>query len=243
MGNLNQPSIIQGRSLERVAVLCSGGLDSCVLLAQLAGERQVFPLYVEGGLAWEGFERLALDSYLEAIKQPNVSPLSILEMPVRNLYGDHWSTTGKEVPDANTPDSSVYLPGRNVLLLGLAAVWGAINDVSDIVIGSLDHNPFPDATPEFFADYSRLLTSSLSHETRISAPFRTRTKAEIIGEFSTLPLELTLTCISPRSVGMEAGLEILHCGICNKCRERQEAFLSAGVPDRTLYAASPPALG
>jgi 7-cyano-7-deazaguanine synthase len=29
---------------------------------------------------------------------------------------------------------------------------------------------------------------------------------------------------------------LLHCGNCNKCRERREAFRDAGVPDRTRYA-------
>ena len=229
--------------MERIAVLCSGGLDSCVLLAHLAREKQVFPLYVEAGLAWEGHERKALDAYLDAVQGPNLAPLSVLEMPVRNLYREHWSTSGKDVPDAEAPDLDVYLPGRNVLLLGLAAVWGAINDVSDIVIGSLDQNPFPDATPEFFTDYSRLLSSSLSHETRIEAPFRSRTKAEIIEEFSSLPLELTLTCISPRSNGSGAEPAILHCGVCNKCRERREAFFKAGAEDRTFYAMGASGLG
>jgi 7-cyano-7-deazaguanine synthase in queuosine biosynthesis len=29
---------------------------------------------------------------------------------------------------------------------------------------------------------------------------------------------------------------LLHCGACNKCRERREAFAAAGVKDLTLYA-------
>jgi 7-cyano-7-deazaguanine synthase len=31
---------------------------------------------------------------------------------------------------------------------------------------------------------------------------------------------------------------VLHCGACNKCRERREAFAAAGVEDRTTYATS-----
>ncbi len=229
--------------MERVAVLCSGGLDSCVLLAHLAHDRQVFPLYVDAGLAWEVHERQALETFLDAVQQANLSPLTVLEMPVRKLYGDHWSTSGKDVPDTDAPDLDVYLPGRNVLLLGLVSVWGSINNVSEIAIGSLDQNPFPDATPEFFADYSRLLSGSLSHEIRIDAPFRSRTKAEIIQEFSSLPLELTLTCISPRPNSAGTDPAVLHCGACNKCKERQDAFRKAGVQDRTLYATETSTLG
>lgn len=43
-----------------------------------------------------------------------------------------------------------------------------------------------------------------------------------------LPLHLTLSCLHPMSDGR-------HCGDCNKCRERAEAFAAAGVPDRTDY--------
>jgi 7-cyano-7-deazaguanine synthase len=218
--------------LDRVAVLASGGLDSSVLLADLARDHEVLPVYVEAGLAWEDFERRALDDYLAALKGSNVHPLTVLELPVRSLYGRHWSTTGEDVPDADAPDIDVYLPGRNVLLLGLTAVWCALNDVHEIAIGSLDDNPFPDATPAFFADYGKLLSSSLSHELTISAPYRHRHKAEIIAAFPELPLELTLTCMSPQ---LDSEV-LMHCGACNKCNERQTAFRAAGVTDKTRYA-------
>nr|ART40095.1 K414 [uncultured bacterium] len=203
-----------------------------MLLADLARNHEVFPVYVEAGLAWEKLERKALDVYLSALPSSNIRPLTVLQLPVRSLYGEHWSTTGEDVPDADAPDIDVYLPGRNVLLLGLTGVWCALNDVHEVAIGSLDDNPFPDATPEFFADYSKVLSASLSHELTISAPYRHRHKAEIIAEFPDLPLELTLTCMSPR---VEDDT-LIHCGACNKCNERQVAFRQAGVEDRTRYA-------
>jgi 7-cyano-7-deazaguanine synthase len=218
--------------LERIAVLASGGLDSSVLVADLARTREVFPVYVEAGLAWEKMERRALDAYLGALPDANIHKLTVLQLPVRSLYGEHWSTTGENVPDADAPDIDVYLPGRNVLLLGLSGVWCALNDVHEVAIGSLDDNPFPDATPEFFADYSKVLSASLSHRLTISAPYRQRHKAAIIAEFPDLPLELTLTCMSPQLDGSA----LVHCGACNKCNERQVAFRDAGVEDRTRYA-------
>lgn len=219
--------------MERLAVLASGGLDSAVLLADLGRENIVFPVYVEAGLAWEEREKRALTAYLDALELPNMRPLTVLEMPVRSLYGKHWSTTGEDVPGYEAPDEDVYLPGRNVLLIGVTAVWCAMNDVSGIAIGSLDHNPFPDATPSFFEDYGRVLSSSLDHPLRIVAPYRSREKAEIIAAFPTLPLELTLTCMQP--LAADDG-SLVHCGDCNKCRERREAFRDAGVEDRTRYA-------
>lgn len=218
--------------MDRVAVLASGGLDSAVLLADFGRESTVFPVYVEAGLSWETAEKQALEAFLAALDRPNVQPMTTLELPARNLYGEHWSTTGEGVPAYQAPDSAVYLPGRNVLLIGLTAVWCALNNVSAIAIASLDENPFPDATPRFFEEYGRLLSGALSHQLRVIAPYRGLHKADLVARFADLPLELTLTCMAPRIDGQG----VVHCGACNKCRERQEAFRSAGVADRTRYA-------
>ena len=217
-----------GRTVKRVAVLASGGLDSAVLIADLAGEATVFPVYVEAGLAWEEEEKYALRAFLDALNDANVQPLTALELPLGRLYGEHWSTTGEGVPAYGAPDSAVYLPGRNVLLIGVTAVWSALHGIGTIAIGSLDANPFPDATASFFEGYGRLLSEALAHEIEVVAPYRGLHKSDLIARFGALPLHLTLTCMGPR--------EGKHCGACNKCRERQEAFRHAGMSDRTRYA-------
>src|SRR5439155_25094861 len=132
------------RSVKRVAVLASGALDSAALIADLAGEAIVFPVYVEAGLAWEDREKHALRAFLDALNDTNVQPLTALELPLRRLYGEHWSTTGESVPDYGAPDSAVYLPWRNVVLIGVTAVWCALHHIGMIAIGSLDANPFPE---------------------------------------------------------------------------------------------------
>lgn len=215
--------------MEKIAVLASGGLDSAVLLAELASAAQVYPIYVKCGLKWEAEELRALHSFLAALKNPHVMPLAVLEIPTAALYGDHWSLSGARVPDADAPDSEVLIPGRNILLLGTAAVWSSTHGVSRIAIGSLDGNPFPDATHEFFQSFARALSLGLGRAIQIEAPFRGIHKEELIRRSRSLPLGLTLTCMAPK--------EGVHCGQCNKCRERQLAFQKAGIADRTVYAA------
>ena len=219
--------------MRRIAVLASGGLDSAVLLSDLARENTVFPVYIAADLAWETREQDALNAYLSAVANANLRPLTVLDMPSRGLYGEHWSVTG-DAPGYDEPDEAVYIPGRNVLLIGVTAVWCALNDVEAIAIGSLDDNPFPDATPAFFEDYGRLLSGALDHGLEVMAPYRQQHKSQIIAHFPDLPLHLTLTCMAP----VERDGEVLHCGDCNKCRERQEAFATANVQDRTAYVPS-----
>lgn len=228
--------------MDRVAVLTSGGLDSAVLVADLAQNADVFPLYVEFGLAWEAAEQKALQTYLAALNGARVAPLTTLAVPADRVYGRHWSLTGEDVPDSEASIDADYLPGRNVLLLGVTAVWCALHDVHRIALGSLMQNPYSDATPEFFADYSRLLSGALSHGIEVVAPYRGMEKSDLIRAHPELPLHLTLTCI-----GQKAGESLdegdaagpLHCGACLKCHERHQAFVEAGAPDRTRYAVAP----
>ncbi len=213
--------------MEKISVLASGGLDSSVLIAKLAADAEVYPIYMRCGFAWEHIEIRSLQSFLDALHNRNVMPTTVLSAPTSVLYGDHWSVTGARVPAADEPDENTYLPGRNILLISLAAIWGSTHGVSRIAIGSLGGNPFPDATPEFFQTFARSLRMGLAHEVTIEAPLRGFHKEDLIKQFKDLPLELTLTCMAPK--GSQ------HCGQCNKCFERQQAFRKAGVEDRTVY--------
>jgi 7-cyano-7-deazaguanine synthase len=213
--------------VEKISVLASGGLDSSVLIAKLAADAEVYPIYVRCGFAWEEMELNGLQAFLDALHNRNVKPTTVLSAPTAVLYGDHWSVNGARVPGADEPDENTYLPGRNILLISLAAIWGSTHGVSRIAIGSLGGNPFPDATPDFFETFARVLSIGLGHNVIIDAPLRGFHKEDLIKQFKDLPLELTLTCMAPK--GSQ------HCGQCNKCFERQQAFHKAGVVDRTVY--------
>ena len=213
--------------MDKVAVLASGGLDSSVLIAKLAADAEVYPIYVRCGFKWEDAELAVLRLFVDALENQRVRPTIELSAPVAALYGDHWSVTGERVPAADEPDENTYLPGRNILLISLAAIWCSTHGVGRIAIGSLGGNPFPDATPEFFESFGRDLSRGLKHEIAIEAPLRGFHKDELLRQFKELPLELTLTCMAPEGSR--------HCGRCNKCFERQQAFAKAGVFDRTSY--------
>ena len=213
--------------VEKISILASGGLDSSVLIAKLAADAEVHPIYVRCGFAWEEMELKGLQAFLDALHNRNVMPTTVLSAPTSVLYGDHWSVTGARVPAADEPDENTYLPGRNILLISLAAIWCSTHGVSRIAIGSLGGNPFPDATPEFFETFARVLSMGLGHNVVIEAPLRGFHKEDLIKQFKDLPLDLTLTCMAPK--------DGKHCGQCNKCFERQQAFQKAGVVDRTVY--------
>jgi 7-cyano-7-deazaguanine synthase len=213
-----------------VAVLASGGLDSAVLVADLARKgHATTPVYVRFGLAWEDVEVHHLERFLGSLDSSHLAPLIVLEEPVSDLYGSHWSVTGRDVPDDASPDDAVYLPGRNLLLLAKASVWCALNEVPTIALGTLAANPFPDADAAFFAAYSALAQKALGCPLEVVTPFAGRAKGEVVEEGRELALDLTFSCISPHGDR--------HCGSCNKCAERRLAFKDLGIEDATEYAA------
>ena len=185
------------------AVLLSGGLDSAVLVAEEAAAGEVQPIYVSVGLSWEDAERAIVARFLSSPSLvalgARVRPLVSLSVDMRDVYpATHWAMEGRP-PAYHTPDEDVYLPGRNVILLGKAAVFCAANRIERLVLGTLAHNPFPDATPEFRAAMARALSLGLAHDLRIDAPYAGASKADVIrrGAALAVPFELTLSCMSP----------------------------------------------
>jgi 7-cyano-7-deazaguanine synthase len=214
-----------------LAVLVSGGLDSAVLLGEALPQRPaVWPLYVRFGLFWEKVELFHLQRFLDAIRTPELRALTVLEMPVTDLYGEHWSLTGAGVPAAGTPDAAVYLPGRNVLFLAKAMLWCHLQDVPTLALAPLDSNPFPDATPDFFTAYEKTVNQAIGGAVRVVQPYRDLHKDAVIQRGRHLPLQWTFSCMRP--------IDGRHCGRCNKCAERRHAFARAGCPDPTVYQSS-----
>lgn len=214
----------------RVAVLASGGLDSSVMLAELArAKRQVFPLYVKAGLTWEGDELKKLRRFIAALGRSNIAPVVVLNLPMNDVAADHWSITGRDVPGYRAEISSNYIPGRNLSLLTKATVFCARNRIGEIAMALLEANPFPDARPEFLRAFEKAAELGTGLPLRITTPFLSIEKEDVIRKGRALPLELTLTCASP--------VRGRHCGRCTKCAERIEAFKRSGVSDPTRYAA------
>jgi 7-cyano-7-deazaguanine synthase len=213
-----------------IGVLLSGGLDSAILLGKLLEEGNTLqPIYIRSHLHWEPAEQRAAERYLAALASPRLAQLVVLDQPVEDLYGAHWSVTGSQIPDAETADESVYLPGRNALLITKAGLWCQLHGIGQLALGVLGSNPFPDATDDFFSSLERTLALATGEPLCILRPFGGLQKRAVMQRGARLPLEFTFSCINPQGD--------LHCGACNKCAERMRAFADAGLIDRTPYAA------
>lgn len=212
---------------DTLAVLISGGLDSAILLGDALRKQPVIPIYIRCGLSWESVELDYLRRFLAALARPALSPLVVLEQPIADVYGPHWSITGRGAPLIGTPEDAVFLPGRNVLLLAKSLLWCHLHRVTAIALGSLQTNPFPDATPPFFHGLQELINQAMQGRVEVRLPFGGMKKTAVMRLGLGLPLEHTISCVAPNDGE--------HCGRCSKCGERRDAFRDAGMADPTRY--------
>lgn len=206
----------QNQLPQKIGLLFSGGVDSTILLhALLESGFAVTPFFVRCGLNWEAAEHHAIESILHRLACERLRPLVELDMPVAELYGNHWSITGRGAPDDTTPDEAVHLPGRNALLTMKAALWCHQQQIPALALATLRNNPFEDASQPFFSALNDALANG-GQAVQLVRPFDQFTKADILDDWPDAPISLTFSCLAPR--------QGLHCDRCNKCGERRKAL-------------------
>ena len=201
----------------RVAVVLVSGADSEILVAELLASRwTVLPLYVRCGFRWETTELKRLRKGLKALLHPRLRPLVVGHAPMRPLMRGHWSLGGRGVPTKDADWDSVYLPGRNMLLLTEAWLHAVSSGAGAVAIGTLKHNPFPDATPRFRRSAANALNLALASKVRLLAPYARLEKSQVLARAGRFPLALAFSCLAPRHGRA--------CGRCSKCGELSAAL-------------------
>ncbi len=114
-----------------------------------------------------------------------------------------------------------------MLLLSKALLWCHLHGIPAVALAPLQGNPFPDATPAFFAALAAVVNQAVEGRVRVLQPYRELPKVEVMRRGRGMPLQWTFSCIRPQGGK--------HCGVCNKCAERRQAFRDAQLPDPTLY--------
>ena len=230
---------------DNVVALCSGGLDSTVMIAYAIGAlgATVHPLFIRRGARAEKFEEAAFDFFMDFFKQKYGDKLGHVQkmdlaIPPKEFKGEFKremvNTVGHPMRNSTLQNMAVNYA------MALEGKYGI--EVRTIFSGSV----FDDNTePELGLLSLRAQTLNTCIQTgdwkwQITSPFtdpgiytnqnglKAMSKADLIryAKETGIPLEKTRTCFSSDE---EAD------GSCLACVKRLKAFEEAGVKDQIKY--------
>jgi 7-cyano-7-deazaguanine synthase len=219
----------------KVIVLSSGGMDSVTALYRAYRDHDV--------VAAVSFDYGAKHNHRELpMAAEHAARLGVRHEIIRldfvdRLFASNLLRSGGAVPDGHYAAENMkqtVVPFRNAIMLSIACGFAESVGAEGLVIAAHtgDHTIYPDCREDFMqamADTMRLGTYA---GIQLLRPFIAMTKGEIAAEGARLGVDFAKTWSCYK------GGEI-HCGTCGTCVERREAFADAGIPDPTVYAATP----
>ena len=214
-------------------VLVSGGLDSCVCLAEAQRRFTTAALHANYGQRTEARELRAFQAIADhyGISRRLVADIGFW----KEIGGSSLVDPSLPLPEGLPTGSTVpltYVPFRNAHLLSVGVSWAEVLGAEVLFIGAVeeDSSGYPDCTAEFFRRFGAAVDAGTRPETRIAilTPLIHLTKADIVKRGIALgaPLQLTWSCYQGDEVA---------CGVCESCRLRLRGFARAGMKDPIPY--------
>jgi 7-cyano-7-deazaguanine synthase len=187
-------------------VLLSGGVDSTTALALSIATGAVETVTVDYGQ----IHHRELTAAAAVAAHYNVRNTLIT---VNGLWFDSALTGLYSIPEghAENPDAT-YVPGRNTILLALAASRAESIGADSVVIGCNkdDAAGYPDCRPEYLNAFQKVIAAGAVNPVQVDAPLLHMSKQEVIALARELgaPLGLTYSCYRGGKV---------QCGRCGAC--------------------------
>jgi len=219
--------------MKKIIVLCSGGLDSTVLLYHCKAQGlEVTAMALDYGQLhkkelelskWHA-KQLGLDWVCLDIKQA-------FESISNPMFGDGKMPTGtyqEQLKDAHEHAKetvATYVPNRNMIFLSVAAGQALARGYDAVGYAAHANDAtraaYPDCSPEFAEKMNVVLTTQ---GVTLYAPFIGLTKAGIVyvGQGLKIDFAKTWSCYS----GSDK-----PCGKCGTCIDRADAFKENNLPD------------
>ena len=185
-----------------ITVLFSGGLDSTTLaqLARAKGKLHSI-LFVSYGQAADSAERNTAIVYSARYD----IPLEIRQLPLSGLEAMNGTGSGARV-----------VPGRNLILLGVAANYAVSKGVETVWFGATAADyQYPDCSPYFLEGIAKVISQDTG--IIIEAPLIHNTKKEVLKLSRSVGVDLGCIwyCYEPTANNQP-------CGECGSCLDHPE---------------------
>ncbi len=192
-------------------VLLSGGIDSTLALALTLTHGDADTITVDYGQS----HRREIEAAAAVAAHYNVRNTVIT---IGGMRFDSALTGHGRIPTghAEQPDTT-YVPGRNTMLIALAASRAESIGAQRIVIGCNkdDAAGYPDCRREYIEAFRDVLISGTVNHVWVKAPLLHMTKKEVIHTAKSIdvPLALTYSCYrgEPQACGRCGACEVMAC--------------------------------
>jgi 7-cyano-7-deazaguanine synthase len=212
---------------EKCVVLLSGGPDSSTVAYWAKNQGYtVYPMSCKyGQIATKEVEcATQLAKELDA-------PIKLIDLSsLKEIFAGVSSVCDEAVPMTSSFSQPIIVPFRNAIFLSTAVAYAMAIGVRRIFYGAQGSDaPFyPDCRKEFYESFQSTARLGTGYDLIIEAPFSQTSKSDLIrlGAKLGVPFELTWSCYlnGPK-----------HCGKCESCVNRRNAFRQAAVQDPTEY--------
>lgn len=214
----------------RCVVVLSGGLDSTTVAYWAKNEGyDVYGLtFKYGQIATKETKhaKIVAQKLEIQIKEIDLSSLKEIFTGVTSLIDEKIEMT-------STFSQPIIVPFRNAIFLSIAVAYAISISATRIFYGAQGSDAlyYPDCRKQFYESFETTARIGTDTELDIEAPFSNLTKSEVIklGSKLAVPYDLTWSCYFNKEK---------HCGKCESCINRKNAFKDAGIHDPTEYIIS-----
>lgn len=146
------------------------------------------------------------------------------------IYQGVTSLVDKGLDVSSEFTEPIIVPFRNGVFMAVTVAFADGVGANHIYYGahSSDEPFYPDCRREFYEAFQKAARLGTEREIFISSPYSDIKKSEVLAEAVRLgvPLDMTWSCYLNGAV---------HCGVCESCNNRKNAFREAGIEDPTKY--------
>ncbi len=212
---------------EKCIVILSGGPDSVTTMYWAKSQRyDVYTITFDYGQKGKKEIKIA-EELSKELEIPNkvvdLTSLSEIYRGVTSLVDENIKLT-KEFSEP------IIVPFRNGVFISIAVAYADSIGANTILYGAhaSDEPYYPDCRKEFYKAFEKAANLGTGKLIEIKSPFSDIPKSEILKIASEIgvPLEETWSCYLSGEK---------HCGRCESCINRMNAFIEVGIKDPTDY--------
>ncbi|PIW33550.1 MAG: 7-cyano-7-deazaguanine synthase [Nitrosopumilales archaeon CG15_BIG_FIL_POST_REV_8_21_14_020_37_12] len=222
--------------MKKAIIVFSGGIDSVCAASFLKSKYELYGISFSYGQKADK-EIVAAKKFARKLgmKQHKIIDIGFM----KNLYGDSNVLTSKKRKIPGKFDYSIVVPIRNAVFLSIASAWAYTLNAELVAYGAhTGDRHYPDCRPiftkrlesAFNLGESDGINSGLRNSLKIWSPYSDGLSKSDILKMGIRNLGNSIfntwSCYSSKQS---------HCGVCESCNNRKNAFAKAGINDKTKY--------